>query len=86
MPGNRTPSRDHGLQPGCNPDGQPAMSLDEQTITCPYCWESISLLLDVSLAEQDYVEDCSVCCHPIEVRYQTDNGELISLSGTRTDD
>jgi hypothetical protein len=61
------------------------VGLDEQTITCPYCWENISLLIDLSVAEQSYIEDCSVCCHPIQVNYVTDNGELIRVTGNRTD-
>jgi len=39
--------------------------LTEQTIGCPYCGEAISVLVDDSLPEQQYVEDCPVCCRPI---------------------
>ncbi len=38
-----------------------------QTVNCPYCGERITLLVDGSVGEQAYVEDCSVCCRPIEV-------------------
>lgn len=41
---------------------------EEVTITCPYCSESISLLIDCTGGDQTYVEDCSVCCQPIVVR------------------
>ena len=41
--------------------------LSEQTIGCPYCGESISILVDDTLPEQRYVEDCQVCCRPIEL-------------------
>jgi len=34
-------------------------------IQCPYCWENIEILIDPGEAEQDYIEDCSVCCRPI---------------------
>ena len=37
----------------------------EHTIHCPYCDESISLLVDGSVPQQFYVEDCQVCCRPI---------------------
>ena len=37
----------------------------ETHISCPYCGESISILVDDSLPEQNYVEDCQVCCRPI---------------------
>ena len=62
------------------------MGLHEELLVCPYCWESISVLLDLSLSEQSYVEDCSVCCHPIAVQYAADAGRLTSFSGSRTDD
>ena len=39
--------------------------LNEQTIGCPYCGEAISILVDESLPQQQYVEDCQVCCRPI---------------------
>jgi hypothetical protein len=39
------------------------------TITCPYCWQSVAVCLDLSEPEQQYVEDCSVCCHPIVIHY-----------------
>jgi hypothetical protein len=41
-------------------------------VTCPYCGEPIELLLDGSAGEQSYVEDCPVCCRPIEVRVTLD--------------
>lgn len=44
------------------------MELLNQNVTCPYCGESIELLIDDSAAEQDYYEDCSVCCRPIRIR------------------
>lgn len=39
---------------------------------CPYCGEPIELLIDASvldqdMSRQDYIEDCSVCCSPINV-------------------
>ena len=36
-----------------------------KTISCPYCGEQIDILVDGSLPEQEYVEDCQVCCRPI---------------------
>ena len=39
--------------------------LTEQPISCPYCGETITILVDDSLPEQQYVEDCQVCCRPI---------------------
>lgn len=42
---------------------------EEYFFTCPYCWQEISMLLDLSMRRQTYVEDCEVCCNPIEITY-----------------
>lgn len=39
----------------------------EQEFQCPYCWESITMLLDTSVSKQTYIEDCEICCNPIEI-------------------
>jgi len=41
--------------------------MEEHFFQCPYCWESISVLLDPSVLNQYLVEDCEVCCNPIEI-------------------
>jgi len=45
----------------------------EQIISCPYCGETISVLVDDSLPDQHYVEDCQVCCRPIVLDVSVDN-------------
>ena len=52
---------------------------EEAVITCPFCWEQLSILLDFSLPEQDYIEDCQVCCQPIRIHYTNEDGVLTSL-------
>ncbi len=47
--------------------------------TCPHCGESITLLLDLSVESQEYIEDCSVCCQPMTVIYSAEGGELTEL-------
>ena len=37
--------------------------------TCPHCWETIELTLDMSVEAQSYIEDCPVCCKPMAVSY-----------------
>ena len=32
---------------------------------CPYCGEHIEVIVDLSIIDQEYIEDCSVCCRPI---------------------
>lgn len=39
--------------------------LTQQSIGCPYCGETIKVLIDSSDMEQQYIEDCQVCCKPI---------------------
>lgn len=34
---------------------------------CPYCGEPITLVIDCSAGDQSYIEDCEVCCRPMEV-------------------
>ena len=41
--------------------------LPSKSIDCPYCGESIELIIDDSVEHQQYVEDCAVCCRPINV-------------------
>ncbi len=41
--------------------------LPSTTITCPYCGEAIELLIDDSAGDQQYIEDCQVCCRPIAI-------------------
>lgn len=42
--------------------------LEETEVTCPCCWETIILEIDLSAGSQTYTEDCSVCCRPMTVR------------------
>lgn len=43
------------------------MLVDNSLIGCPYCGERIEILIDSSIESQSYIEDCSVCCRPIEL-------------------
>ena len=51
----------------------------EHFFQCPYCWEEVSMLMDPSISEQTYIEDCEVCCNPIEVTPGFLDNELISF-------
>jgi hypothetical protein len=39
--------------------------MQESKVSCPYCGEVISVLVDASIDHQNYIEDCQVCCRPI---------------------
>ncbi|MDC3133976.1 CPXCG motif-containing cysteine-rich protein [Bacteroidota bacterium] len=48
----------------------------EYFLTCPYCWEKISMLIDSSVGGQNYIEDCETCCNPIQISYTTLENEV----------
>jgi hypothetical protein len=53
----------------------------EHFFTCPYCWDEISMVLDPSVrGQQVYVEDCEVCCNPIELRYAIEEDALVDFT------
>ncbi len=41
--------------------------LQDEVVHCPYCGEPVGLLLDLSAGDQEYIEDCAVCCQPMVV-------------------
>ncbi len=59
--------------------------LESQAYQCPYCGERAEALLDLSQEEQQYIEDCPVCCRPILFELHTD-GETWDLNLRREDD
>ena len=48
----------------------------EHHFICPFCWQNISVLLDNSISSQHYIEDCEVCCNPMELTIEFINSEL----------
>ena len=59
--------------------------MEEHFFQCPYCWEEISMLLEPSISEQQYIEDCEVCCRPIQIEFIFDK-ELQSFSARSLED
>lgn len=55
----------------------------ESFFGCPYCGETISMILESGYGNQKYIEDCEVCCRPIEVDYQVVDGDIF-LSNIKT--
>ena len=49
-------------------------------VTCPYCAEPVLLLLDIATGSQSYVEDCQVCCQPMYVTVEVNEGALQSVT------
>lgn len=47
----------------------------EHEFLCPYCNAPISMMLDQTVNQQ-YIEDCEVCCNPIKITYAFHEGDL----------
>lgn len=63
------------------------MSLQEEVeIECPYCGERIVLLVDGSAGAQEYIEDCQVCCRPMNVRVTVDGAGFPEVGVFRDDE
>lgn len=60
------------------------LMLPIEVIACPYCGEAIELIIDDSVDHQSYVEDCSVCCRPIEIEVVVDAMSNVQIT-CRTD-
>ncbi|SMG20204.1 Cysteine-rich CPXCG [Marivirga sericea] len=48
----------------------------EHFFHCPHCFQEISMLVDASISEQTYIEDCEVCCNPLQINLEIENGEI----------
>lgn len=60
--------------------------LQDEVVHCPYCGESVGLLLDLSAGAQEYVEDCAVCCQPMVVFVEPDGDGGCNVSARRESD
>jgi hypothetical protein len=55
--------------------------IEEEVVNCPSCGEPVALEVDTSAGdEQEYVEDCAVCCRPMDVFVRCRPGEILSIS------
>jgi transcription elongation factor Elf1 len=55
----------------------------EYSFNCPYCWQKVSFVFDLLSGSQKYIEDCEVCCQPIEVEYFLEDGEIVSFDSRK---
>jgi hypothetical protein len=61
------------------------MFTEAAQIYCPYCGERIEVIVDGSIEQQSYTEDCCVCCRPMELSI-TVSGDEVSVSARRDDE
>ena len=56
--------------------------LETREVRCPYCFEVIELSIDCSVSTQRYIEDCQVCCRPINVSIHIVDSDMLTVSVT----
>ncbi len=57
--------------------------LVETDVPCPWCGEYYAATIDTSQGDYATIEDCAVCCRPIEVTVRCGPGELLGLEATQ---
>jgi hypothetical protein len=59
------------------------MGTEESEVSCPFCGETFTTVVDLSEDRQTYVEDCYVCCRPITFHIVCEDGALVSIETGR---
>ncbi|MGQ0835856.1 MAG: CPXCG motif-containing cysteine-rich protein [Gammaproteobacteria bacterium] len=78
----------YGLEPVYEPGESAGGVRAEEFVAfqCPWCAERIETRVDVSAGQQTSVEDCQVCCRPIEMSVELEeNGALRALRVQRVE-
>jgi hypothetical protein len=52
----------------------------EHFFQCAYCWEQVSVLLDPSSEDSSFIEDCEVCCNPLQFTVSFNNSSLLNFT------
>jgi hypothetical protein len=74
------------FEPGSEGPGGSPGGTEFHLVHCPYCGEPFETLIDLSAGSATYVEDCQVCCQPIDFTVTVDAaGALEKLATTRGD-
>lgn len=55
-------------------------------IHCPYCGETMTVFIDDSAGEQEYIEDCQICCRPISIHVAFDRDGDCAITATGEND
>ena len=57
----------------------------EEYFDCPYCCENQLQMVDPSIKNQNFIEDCEVCCNPIDFQISIENNEVIFFQPEKID-
>ena len=52
-------------------------------LCCPCCGEVFTTFIDTSQASFSTIEDCQVCCRPMQVDVECDAGEIVFIDVQR---
>ena len=76
----------YGLEPAFEPGAESSSGLTPfVAVQCPYCGESFETAVDWSAGSFRYIEDCQVCCQPIELAGEVDDqGSPLGVTATRS--
>jgi len=58
----------------------------EQQVLCPYCNEGFTAFIDLSQGDHRTIEDCFICCRPIEFLIETDGTTLTRIDAFTDND
>lgn len=85
LPDSKTVDELYGLEPVYEPgEGDGSSPTEFVAVSCPYCGESFDTQVDLSAGAFSYIEDCQVCCQPIELAGETDDtGTLVGVTASR---
>ncbi len=77
----------YGLEPVFEPGVSKAGELEQFVpVQCPYCGERLETRVDLTAGEREYIEDCEVCCRPIEFGIElAEDGALRAVRVQRVD-
>jgi hypothetical protein len=51
----------------------------ESYFDCPHCWENQLKMIDPSILNQTFIEDCETCCNPLEFKIQVQDNIILSF-------
>ena len=57
----------------------------EHYFDCPHCWQNQLKLIDPSVDHQNFIEDCEVCCNPIDFNIELKDGTITSFDAIQID-
>jgi len=78
----------YGLEPVYEPGAPGSRLIPEEfvSVRCPYCGERFETRIDLTSDDSGYVEDCQICCQPIEFAIERDDGgALLGVKVQRMD-